>query len=137
MRAAAESSRMRSFVCCGVSSTACARLGGGRTRNPRRVVETRHNVPAPSLAGCMRIDDPQLIIQGEVRSPSVISMPVARASRFGNRQSGLLNLASCKICQKKEEEGIGGNVQIEVGEAVGEKSETGHEGGELESGSKG
>jgi hypothetical protein len=34
-------------------------VGGARTRNPRRVVETRHNVPAPSLAGCIQIDDPQ------------------------------------------------------------------------------
>src|SRR5580704_15102290 len=59
MRAAAESSRMRSFVCCGVSRTACARLGGARTTTPSRVMETRHNVPAPSLAGCIRIDDPQ------------------------------------------------------------------------------
>src|SRR4029077_12709224 len=59
MRAAAESSRMRSLVCCGVSRTACARLGGARTTNPSRVMETRHNAPAPSLAGCIRIDDPQ------------------------------------------------------------------------------
>src|SRR6266404_2966238 len=49
---------MRSLICCGVSRTACARVGGADTVIPRRELVTKHHSRAPSLAGCMRVDDP-------------------------------------------------------------------------------
>src|SRR5580704_7792601 len=64
-------------------------------------------------------------------------MPVARVSRFGNLRSGLANLTRRKICQEKKDESVGRNVEIEIGKAVSEKSETRDEGRELKGRSKG
>src|SRR5712671_6341640 len=47
---------MRSLVCCDVS-TVCARLVRA-TSAESSAVEMRHNTHAPSLAGCIRIDNP-------------------------------------------------------------------------------
>src|SRR5277367_4277271 len=63
-------------------------------------------------------------------------MPVARVSRFGNLWSGLANLTRRKICHEKKDESVSRNVEIEIGEAVGEKSETCHKSRELEGRSK-
>src|SRR6266850_1544812 len=59
MRAVEESARMRSLICCGVSRTACARVGGADTIIPKRALVTKHHPTAPSLAGCIRVDDSQ------------------------------------------------------------------------------
>src|SRR6266850_3965918 len=59
MRAVEDSARMRSLICCGVSRTACARVGGADTIIPRRALVTKLHSRAPSLAGCIRVDDPQ------------------------------------------------------------------------------
>ena len=77
-----------------------------------------------------------MIIQAEAPSLSVISMPTARVSQLGNLRSGLANLACRKICQEKKDESVGRNVEIEIGEAVGEKSETSDKGRELKGRSK-
>ena len=63
-------------------------------------------------------------------------MPLARVSRFGNLRSGLADLTRRKICQEKKDESVGRNVEVEIGEAVGEKSEARDKGRELESRSK-
>src|SRR5882672_1883400 len=53
VRAVEESARMRSLICCGVSRTACARVGGAHAIIPRRELVTKHHSRAPSLAGCI------------------------------------------------------------------------------------
>src|SRR5437899_9679333 len=59
IRQLAESERIRSFTCCGVSRAVCAWLGGADTIIPKRALVTKHHPTAPSLAGCIRVDDSQ------------------------------------------------------------------------------
>src|SRR6266852_947351 len=127
---------MRSLVCCGVSRTACARLGGARTSIPSRAFVTKHHVNAPRLAGCMRMNDPR------VDYTSRTEMSIKDLHGVGEVVPGrglgvvLARQVCYQISQQKEEQKICGNVQVEVHHAMGEKADAADEAGEVQGGCK-
>src|SRR6266850_1035020 len=137
MRAVEESARMRSLICCGVSRTACARVGGADTIIPKKALVTKHHPRAPSLAGCMRVVDPHVIIQVEGPSLSAISRTVPTMPGMRLLQRSLPNLCGCEVRHEKKQEGVRGNVEIEIGDAMHEKTAAGHETGKLQGPGKG
>src|SRR5260370_20305438 len=113
MRAVEESARMRSLVCCGVSTTACcARLGGAKTSIPSRADETKHQTKAPSLAGCMRMDNPHVIIQGEGRNQSGISRIVMAAPTRCRGLGGLLDCPGGKGGHQEKQQCVRREMQV-------------------------
>src|SRR5277367_3193796 len=77
------------------------------------------------------------IIQGEGRTLSANSTSLTSNSRTGNLRVGLPNLRCGQTSHQKKEEGVRRNVQIKIDEAVGEKSQTSYQRGELNGGRKG
>src|SRR5215475_70106 len=123
---------MRSFVCCGVSRTACARLGGARTSIPSRALAAKHLPGAPSLAGCI-LDDPCLIIQ----PASLFKSGISRSRPAGNGVGrGISHLRRGEKRHQEKDIGVGRNVQVEINEAVHENSTTCGETGKAKSCSK-
>src|SRR5882672_4370879 len=123
---------MRSFVCRGVSSTVCARLGGASTSIPSRVTATKHDDRAPSLAGCIPFSFPQLIIQPVSVCKSVISRRarLRRGRRLGTHRS---HRRTGEKRHKEEKGGIRGNVKIEINETMHQNAATTGEAGEPQS----
>src|ERR1700730_383639 len=137
MRAVEESARMRSLVCCGVSRTACcARLDGAKTSTPSRAVEMKDHNKARSRAGCMRMDDPHVIIQGEGRNQSGISRIVMAAPTGGCGLAGLLDFRVGQVSHQEKQQCVRRDMQVEIDEAVDEKTRASHETRELQGSSE-
>src|ERR1700680_1573279 len=128
---------MRSFVCCGVSRTACcARLNGAKTSIPSKAVGTRHHTKAPGLSGCMRMDDPQVIIQGEGRNQSGISRILTAAPRGCRGPPNLLDFRGGEVSHQEKQQCVRRDMQVEIDETVDEKTRASHQTGELQGSSE-
>jgi hypothetical protein len=73
-----------------------------------------------------------MIAQGEHPNQSGILMMPKVAMGRGWR-SGLVDLRSSQVSHEEKEEGVGGNVQVEIDETVNEKAAASHQSAELQS----
>ena len=119
---------MRSFICCGVSRTACcARLGDAKTRIPSRAVETKDHTKAPNLARCMKMEDPHVIIQGEGQNQSAISRIVTPTPTGCCGLAGLLDFRGGQVSHQEKQQCVRRDMQVEIDETVDEKTRASQE----------
>src|SRR6266480_6822445 len=116
---------MRSLVCCGVSTTVWARTGDGSTSIPSKALVKKQHSDAPSLPGCMRIDDPPsglyrqkaqvyqgfpelwgLVLGGDADGEDCAISAVVKCAKRKNSSAfaGMCRLKSTKLCMRKPAE---------------------------------
>src|ERR1700751_3479942 len=100
MRDAAASERMRSFVCCEVS-TVCARLGGARTRTKNSAKAEIHVSASLSLDGCMKMEDPRFRLYSSMRENNGGFQVCNVGGRFSGRAGTISPVARYAIRKKR------------------------------------
>ncbi len=110
---------MRSLACCGVSATDCARAGGDNSGTEKSAAAMLNLVNGLSLARDIRIDIPQMIIQAERVTESLISTPW---TKIYLHWGGGRDLRGGQICSYKEQHRVGGDMQVKVEKTVHQES---------------
>src|SRR5438046_4063006 len=116
---------MRSLACCGVSRTVWARMGDASTSIPSTALLAKQHSDAPSLPGCMRIDDPPSglyrqkaqvhqgfpelrcrLLEGDADGEDWGISAVAKWAMRKNSSpfAGMCRLKSTKLCMRKQAE---------------------------------
>ena len=80
----------------------------------------------------MRMDDPHVIIQGEGRNQSGISRIVMAAPTGCCGLAGLLYFRGGQVSHQQKQQCVRRDMQVEIDEAVDEKTRASHQTGELQ-----